>query len=449
MMGALFLGGAIILYFAAFAYGWTAADRSYDRLLAGSALSIAETLSAAEGRIDVDIPYASLDMLSAAPEDRIFYRVFGPGDETVTGYPDLPPFPGAAKRPSEAAPATARFFDAPYRGEAVRFALLERIIAEPGLSGSVWVQVGQTRRAREALAQELVLRVVAPIALLLLLALGLIWFGIGTALRPLERIGQELAGRTPSDLDPVAAPVPVEAAPLVDAINGFMRRLSANIDTLRAFVGDAAHQMRTPLAALRAQAQVAADDDPEQLRRSLDAIDRNAAKLSRLLNQMLSDATVMHRSDIRRFEAFDLIALIHEAMHDAVPAAARSLVRFQTGLDAAPLEGDPLILSEALKNLIDNALQHGRGMEHGLTIALAADATDYGLTVCDHGPGIAPADRARLFERFARGSSARGGAGLGLAIVRRAVESHGGSIVLSDREGGGLCVRLALPRHPA
>ncbi|WP_440224407.1 sensor histidine kinase [Dokdonella sp. MW10] len=444
-MGALFLGGTVVMYVAARVYGQTAADRSYDRLLVGSALSIIETLSASDREIQVDLPYAALDMLSSAPEDRVFYRVAAPDGRTVTGYDDLPVGTGQVRQRGTPAHDQPRFFDAQYRGELVRFAVLGREIAEPGVRGWVSVQVGQTRRAREALAHELVLGALVPIALMTVLALAFVWFGISRALRPLARIGNDLSRRRPEDLHPVAAPVPAEVAPVVEAINGFMQRLSANINTLRAFIAEAAHQMRTPLAALRLQAQVAADDDPEELRHSLRAVERNAAKLSRLLNQLLSDATIMHRSDVRRFEAFDLVPLVRSALREAVPVAADVQVGFSSDLDEAPYVGDALMLGEAVKNLVDNALRHGYSDEDDVAVRLVREGGHYVIGVADRGQGIPVALRERVFERFAHGDSTRPGAGLGLAIVRQAIEAQGGTITIVDRDGGGIEMQVHLP----
>lgn len=447
MMAVLFIGGTGVLYVAARMYGQAAADRSYDRLLTGSALSIVETLSITDGAIQVDIPYAALDMLSSAPEDRVFYRVFGPREQTVTGYDDLPNL-RKLKRDGDAALEETHYFDAEYRGELVRFALLGREIAEPGLNGRIWVQVGQTRRAREALAKETVVNALLPIGTMTILALALVWFGIARALRPLERIGQDLAHREPSDLAPVAAPVPDEIVPLVSAIDGFMYRLKTNMETLRAFIAEAAHQMRTPLAALRAQAQLGLEEkDPDELRRSLRAVERNAAKLSRLLNQLLSDATVIHRSDLRHFETFDLLKVVRKAMSESVPVSGQSEVNFHTSIKEAPYAGDALMLGEALKNLIDNAIRHGDSEHGGVTVELRDEDGCYLLSVSDHGPGIPAEDRERVFERFSRGRSNAPGVGLGLAIVRKVVEIQHGEVVLLDRESGGLTVQIRLPRE--
>lgn len=448
MMAAMFLCGMIVLYLAARSYGQTAADRSYDQLLAGAALSIAETLSINEGAVQVDVPYAALDMLAAAPSDRVFYRVIAPTGVTITGYNDMPKPPPARShgRSMKGDPTKPGYFDAPYRGERVRFVVLGREVAEPGVKGWVWVQVGQTRIAREALAKELILGALVPIALITVLALVLVWFGVARALLPLQRIGNDLAAREPSDLHALPGQVPSEIAPLVESLNGFMQRLQSNMATLRVFIAEAAHQMRTPLAGLRAQAQLAlAEKDPEEVRRGLRSVERNATKLSRLLNQLLSDATTMHRSDMRQFESFDLRAVVSKAIRDAVPVSDNVEVTLHSDLDSAPYTGDALLISEALKNLIDNALRYGNGEPVAIDLARDEVAHSYAVTVSDRGPGIPMDERGTVFDRFSRGSSSLPGAGLGLAIVKRAVESHHGKVILADNPEGGLSITLHLP----
>lgn len=443
-LGAFFLAGMVALYAGALSYARLAADKSYDRLLSGSALSIAETLAIEEGQVQVDIPYASLDMLSAAPDDRVFYRVVGPDRKTVTGYPDLPRAP---ERGGGDNGAGGHFYDARYRGESVRFVSLGREIAQPGTTGWVYVQVGQTRRARDALSRELVFGSLVPILFMTIVALGVVWFGVDRALRPVGRLSAELAGRQPEDLHPIVTPVPTEMAPMADSINGFMLRLAGNIDALRSFIADAAHQLRTPLAAIYAQAQIAEDGDPAELRGSLVAVRRNAAKLTRLVNQMLSDATVQHRSDVRAFAEFDLVATIRQSVRESVPLAEDSDVRFTSLLGEAPMVGDRIMMGEVVKNLIQNALTHGRS-EHGeVSIELVETRHGYLLRVGDRGPGIPMEDCERVFERFAQGNGGGPGAGLGLAIVRRAIASQGGTVALMNRPGGGLSVEIDLPRE--
>lgn len=448
-LGALSLIGAIALFLAARSYGRAAADRSYDHLLIASALSIADSVALVDGQWQVDLPYAALDLLAMAPEDRVFYRVSsrrgGDGEgATITGYADLPAPPSP---PRDGQP---RLFDATYRGERTRFVAVSRWVAGPVSQGQAIVQVGQTRRAREALADDVVLRALGAIVVLSLAALALVWIGVYRALRPLQRLERELSEREPSDLRPVGSAVPRELDQTVESLNRFMARLAASNETLRAFMGEAAHQMRTPLAALRAQAQLALDeDDPAEQRRSLETIERNASHMSRLLNQLLSDASAIHRSNLQRFETVDLAELLHQAIYEAVPQSGpRPDLHLAATSEAVRVRGDALLLREAIKNLIDNALKHGRApLQIALTTAGEAALPLAVLTIADHGAGIAPADAQTVFERFARGrDAAAGGAGLGLAIVKRIVESHGGTIDLSNRVGGGLVVTLRLPR---
>ncbi|ROR17077.1 two-component system sensor histidine kinase TctE [Comamonas sp. BIGb0124] len=516
LLGLLFALATLALFFGARSYGERAADRSYDHLLQSSALSMADSISVVQNRWQVDLPYAALDLLAMAPEDRAFYRIVAPDGQTITGYGDLPAGPqvpaAAAQGLSPAAPGVV-FFDARYRGERLRFVRVPRYIAGGDAAATtgdrlspVWVQVGQTRLARDALASDIAWRATAAILVLMLAAFLLLGLGVHVALRPIARLQRELHGREASDLRPLASPVPQELVPVVGALNDFMGRLSVNLEALRTFIAEAAHQMRTPLAALIAQAQDGLDDDdPAQQRRSLQAVERNAVKLRRLLNQLLSDASVSHQGHLRRFAAVDLPVLLREAMQDTVPRAEpRPVVRLgwqqpaQPGASPGPawlfelspaspdasvprgagprawVMGDALMLREAFKNLIDNALKYGRPQHGAIDIVIGAAADGrWEVLFADHGPGVAAGERAGLFERFARGAAGRpapvagaagsagtlataapadaspwpAGAGLGLAIVQRVVQSHGGSVRLEDRPdgGSGLVVRLQLP----
>jgi len=439
-LGVLLAVFAVALLFAARDYGQRAANRSYDHLLVSSALSIADSVALVEGQWQVDLPYAALDLLSMAPEDRVFYRVSDSHGRAITGYEDLPLPP----RPGSDVP---QLFDAPYSNETVRFVVVSRSFSAPSVQGDVLVQVGQTRRAREALAQEMVNRALIAIGVLSLLSLALVWLGVQRAFRPLVRVERELSRREPSDLRPLDARVPREMDQMVAALNRFMGRLSSSNETLRAFMAEAAHQMRTPLAALRAQAQLALDDeDPEDMRRSLQAIERNATHMSRLLNQLLSDASVIHRSNLPRFALVDLAETVYQALHEALPQAGpKPRVQLAVTTEQVQVQGDALLLREAIKNLVDNALKYGQGGV--LQIALTVEQAQAVLTIADHGPGISAADAERVFERFARGEGAApGGAGLGLAIVKRVVDSHGGQIDLANRPQGGLVATIRLPR---
>lgn len=447
-LGCLSLGGTLILAAAALEYGRRAADHAYDQLLAGSALAIAETVNVIDGELDADLPYAALDMLSLAPDDRVFYRIAAPGGETVTGYPDLP-IPDSIEVAGQ-----PQFFDAPYRGEMMRFGILGRLVAEPGVQGWATVQVGQTLLAREALARSIALDAITPIVALTAMALALAWIGVTLALRPLVRVGNDLRLRRPTDLHPVATPAPHEIQLLVDSLNRFMQRLRVNMDTMQSFIAEAAHQIRTPLASLRVQAQTALDeDDPAVVRRSLERIERNAALASRLTHQLLSHAMVIHRGEAEIFAPVRLAEVVRQAIREAVPLADPGIdIDYSDRAGGATVSGDSVMLREAVKNVLDNAVRHGRAGKDGIGVRLFVDEADGArcISVSDAGPGIPEPERARAFERFQRGAATEiPGSGLGLAIVRRVVDAHGGGVALSDRPGGGLVVTLRFPPAPA
>jgi two-component system sensor histidine kinase TctE len=448
ILGAVLLLVMLALYAGIRVYSQAAADRSYDRLLSGAALSIAESLNVTHGKIQTDLPYAALEMLAAAPDDRVFYRVVGPDGDVATGYGDLPTEPASAEKNRSASlrAGEARFFDAYYRGADVRFAVLGRQISEPSAAGWVWVQVGQTRIARDALQRELIVGALAPLGFVAILTLALVWFGTDRALRPLKLVGDELASRGAVELDPIRTPVPREIAPLTSAIDGFMTRLAGNMDTLRLFIAEAAHQLRTPLAALRAQAEIGVDGGADDAHRSLVAIERNSAKMSRLLDQLLSHATVLHRADLQSSEMFDLLDIVHEAVHETLNLISDATVEIDHAIDAAPMSGDPVLIGESVKNLLHNALRYGSPNKDPISVSVGVDGRDYVVSVADHGPGIPVERREWVFERFTRGSPSTPGAGLGLHIVRRAVTSHGGSVTLRDGPKGGLIAEIRLPR---
>ncbi|WPB59211.1 sensor histidine kinase [Xylophilus sp. GOD-11R] len=452
----MFVCATVVLAFAARLYGQRAADLSFDRLIAASILAMSDTVGVADGQWDMDLPYAALDMLAMAPDDRVFYSLRSPDGALVTGYDDLPAAPPALRaRLEKQLTDSPVFFDADYRGESTRFALAGRWVAGTPPQERAWLQVGQTRRARDAVADDITRTATSAIALLIVAALGLTWWSVRRALRPLTRLQAEIGARDASDLHPIATAVPAEMASAVTALNRFMARLANNLDTLRVFIADAAHQMRTPLAALRAQAQMALDEpDAAEQHRGLLAVERNAAQLTRLLNQLLADATVVHRGTLQHFGPVDLVRVAREALHEAVPRAEpRPQVHWHADTETAPLSGDALMLREALKNLVDNALSHGvpagraeDPAEISVRVEAAAPPFAWSVSVADRGPGIAPEEMALVFDRFGRGKGAApGGAGLGLAIVHKVVDSHDGAITLLPRPGGGLIVRLDFP----
>lgn len=315
------------------------------------------------------------------------------------------------------------------------------------------IQVAQPTAQRRALALAVTARILAPLLLLMPLAALLIWWIVGRALRPLDALGRELAQRQPGQLAPLAVDrVPQEAQPLVTALNDLLGRLQAAFARQRALTADAAHALRTPLAAITLQAQLArkAADGPAR-DAALATLDSGIKRAGHLVAQLLALARMDPDAAREPPAALDLAQLARAAVDEVAPLAAAAQHRLELALpDTAPMTGHADALTMALVNLLDNAVRYTpAGGAIALRLASLAPATGGGwqLTVIDSGPGIAPADHEQVFERFRRGRDAtQPGSGLGLAIVREVVRLHGGQVTLGAGDAGrGLAVRIVLP----
>jgi two-component system sensor histidine kinase TctE len=433
------------LYLAVASYAHRAAERAYDRLLLASAYAIADTVQIDDGRITVDLPYAALATLATGGRDRIFYRVTAPDGSPITGYADLAPDLPLARSNAP------RFMDALYRGAPLRAALVGRFVAAPERGGWTTILVAQTREDRTALANEILANAFGPIALAVLVAAGLIWLGVRRALAPLAFLEGLIARRAPADLSPITAEAPIEVAQLLAALNRFMERLQASLRLMQTFLADAAHQIGTPLASLRAQAELALEEDePALLRARVRRIHRNAAFASQITSQLLSHAMVTHRHEVVRPEAVDLASLARQVVQRATAGAYEVAVELDLTDLAAPaaVTGDPIALREAMANLLDNAVKYaGSAGPVRLRLERASGAPIVRLEVQDRGPGIPEGEKERALQRFCRGSTSGEiiGSGLGLAIVEAVAIGHGAALSLLDRPGGGLVARLDFP----
>lgn len=308
----------------------------------------------------------------------------------------------------------------------------------------VRVMVGDSHKVRDRLVRDVTTGLILPALLILPVLAGLIWLSLRRGLRPLDRLARGLSRRTADDLDPVGtSTLPDEIAPVATAINGLFGRVSAARDREKAFTSFAAHELKTPLAGIKTQAQVAmmAPDDATRAG-ALDRIQQGVARTDRMVRQLLSLASV-DRAERQQETAVDVMAIIHDIIDElARTAAARDVTLTVSGEGPMPVRSDAVLLTVALRNIIENA------------IAVAPDASEVEITVerqgarltihvADRGPGIDEADRAHVTDRFFRGGSANtNGSGLGLAIVKTATERLGGRLEFSPRPGGGEVVSL-------
>ncbi|WP_217618989.1 extracellular solute-binding protein [Achromobacter sp. GbtcB20] len=440
-LGAVLLACALIgLVFFLRGYAQRAAEQAFDRLLAASALTIAGSVQIEDNEVTVEPPVSSLAMLSGG--ERVFYEARTSNGRLITGYGDLAPGLPLAQS------ATPVFTYLSYHDEPIRVATVGRLVSASQHAGWVTLRVAETLGSREALAGEILGRSVLPLVVVSLVALGLLWFGVQRAFAPLAVVERELRRRAPDDLEPLVKPVPREVRRLIEALNGFMQRLSGAMDTLNTLVADAAHQVRTPLASLRAQAEVALDEtDPQRLHARLERIHLNATHASQLINQLLMDATITHRLGKGARAMVGVAETVNETRRRIGPLEAQRLrIAIAPEVRRARIAGDRIALREMLRNLVDNALRYA---PDGPVDIQATPVAGYrvALTVSDRGPGVADDEKESVQQRFSRGRAGETlpGSGLGLAIVRSVAVAHGGSLWLLDRPGGGLTARVVLP----
>jgi two-component system OmpR family sensor kinase len=310
------------------------------------------------------------------------------------------------------------------------------------------IQVAQPYSVRDRIAARLALRTAWPMVAVLPLLGLLIWLTVGKGLSPIERLARDVGRRSPEALSPLEERgLPREVQPLVHALNDLLHRLHRALETQRAFVADAAHELRTPLAALRLQAQIAERAAQEGERReALGSLKRGVERASHLVQQLLTLA----REEDQAVQAPSAPVRLDELAREVI--AEHASLAHDKSIDLGMAREEPLSvdgsatgLRTLLSNLVDNAVRYTPA-GGSIDISLARESDDAVLEVSDSGPGIPPAERTRVFDRFyRRPGDGPEGSGLGLAIASQIVERHRGSIVLADSPKGGLRVVLRLP----
>jgi two-component system, OmpR family, sensor histidine kinase TctE len=425
----------------------------YDRALADSVNALARHVSFGadkKGGVRFALPAAASSFLRTDELDTIYFQVRGTRGEVLAGDRDL-----AEIFPEEGqAQHIVYFGDAEWHGDPVRVAYM--FMFDPQAPHRrVVVQVGETLNKRQRLSNEIIAGIIIPQFFLFPVVALLAWFGLQRGTQPLERLRQRLLGRRPGDLSPIdVREVPEEVAPLIEAFNGVMERLSTTMRAQERFIADAAHQMRTPLAGLRTQLEFALrQKDPADLRASLERIRSSVERATRMISQLLSLARSQSETP-PKFEPVDLNALAREVTQEWVEQALAK--RIDLGFEGAPgpamVEGSRLLLHELLNNLVDNAVRYtppgGR-----VTARVAVDnSTREVVTVEieDDGVGIGESDRELIFERFYRAAGNEAtGTGLGLPIVRSIAAQHRASVqVRPNPAERGSVFTVIFPRLP-
>ena len=418
-----------------------AADTAYDRLLLASASAIAERTVLREDGVHVDIPYVALDMLASTAQDRVFYAVYAPDGRVVTGYDDLP----LPERRDGEDPQDPVFYNSVFKQASVRIVALRSFVSSRNLAGYVTIQVAQTRRDRDGLTYSLLRQNALWMLVIAITGAIAAWFGVSIGLRPLARLREALGRRSPDDVRPVLHDVPSEFKPLVGAINGMLYRLEGGLSSMRSFISDASHQLKTPLASLQAQSEMALrETDPDDVRRALVKVNKSAKRTSRLVQQLLSHARATGVSEA--FADLNLVQLVRETIEILLPRAiAKDIDLGYEGDERAPMFGESALIGELILNLADNAIKYSPAGSI-ITLGVRVEEGAMRLILEDGGPGIPEEDRQGVFERFVRlQNSSAEGCGLGLAIVREIASRHGATVTLGDAQGGGLRVEVVFP----
>ena len=424
-----------------------AADVAYDRSLLSSTRALAERVTVKNGKVVANVPYVALDSFETDTLGRIYYKVTGLAGETVSGYGDLPPVPANVPR-SDLYPALVRFYHASYNGEPVRIAALLQPVYDDSMRGIALIQVGETLDARNALSRDILLNTLWRQALLVLAVAALVWFAVRLVLRPLMRLKNEVETRPLSDLSTIdQALVHKEVRPLVAAMNGTMARMQDLVASQRRFIADASHQLRTPLAVLKTQAELALrENDPAAMRAIVGSIAATTDSAIHLANRLLVLARIEHGGGGEAAGPVSLSALARQVgLELALPAVQKGI---DLALEAEPdadttVVGRALLLHELVANLVDNAIRY---TPSGGSVLLRVERRDEQivLAVSDSGPGILDAEVDQVLMPFYRAQSTLeanpGGTGLGLAIVRDIANLHGAALALGRSDAGGLKV---------
>jgi two-component system sensor histidine kinase TctE len=423
------------------------ANQPFDRALEDNVTVLAQQVTENNGKIGTSMVSSARDLLRADEIDTIYFQISDINGGYVDGDRDirLPP------AMDEKLPIGAvQFYDTVLHGADIRVAYAKvdlRTRAQRNIDRSLGrgndtqperlalVQVGETLDKRAQLANDIIKGVILPQFIILPIALALIWFALARGLSPLSELQRRVRMRRPDDLSPIETQqVPEEISPLVRSLNDMLARLAQTIDVQKRFIADAAHQMKTPLAGMRMQAELALrQTDSNDIHRSLEQVAKSSEAATRLVNQLLSLARAENvQTQTGTPDIVDLSILARSVMHDLVPLSFSRQI--DLGFEQAPqpvtLPGDPIMLRELLINLLDNALRY-TPRKGSITVRTQIDEIRRIaiLEVEDTGPGIPAAERRLVFDRFYRVLGTHTpGSGLGLAIVREIALQHNATV---------------------
>jgi len=421
------------------------AGKPFDRALEYNAGVLSQYITVNRDQAHFSLPQPARELLRAEDSDTVYYQVLGPQGQVLGGDADLP-----APLQDERNPVgEVRLRDVTLDGVDLKVASMWVRLDLPGDQLAL-VQVAETMDKRAVLATEIVKGVMLPQFVVLPVAVLLVWLALAQAIKPLNRLEETIRARKPDDLSPLdAQAVPMEVVPLVASVNDLLLRLTDSIATQKRFLADAAHQLKTPLAGLRMQADLAQRQDAsaDELKQSLRQIGRSSIRATHTVNQLLALARAESSAALPTQQPCDLATLAMEVVRDCVPRAVEKQIDIgfegeQTLGASVTVLGNAILLQEMVRNLVDNALHYSQprtGEAAVITVRVIHDRPGKKVTlqVEDSGPGIAPAERELVFQPFYRAlGNEADGSGLGLPIVLEIARQHRASVTLRDSRPG-------------
>ncbi len=419
---------------------------AYDKSLYRTALALADQVSLEALGVQVNLPQVAKDLLEFDEDDDIYIRILGPRGDLLTTHSYLP-LPSTYPKADQ-----SQYYYAVLNGEKLRvvvYALpIPADITANSTQNNVYVMVGETLKKRAGMANEILFSMLIPQLIIIVLVSGLLFFGIKRGLQSLDKLKTDLSQRNINDLSPIDnSKVPTELRPLLNAFNDLLVRVSSGISKEQRFIADAAHQLKTPLAGLKTQAELALrEKEPSKVAHALTQINQASGNLAHMVNQLL----ILSKADpdgatFLAFEPVDLRLLAQEVTSDWVAAALQKNIDlgfesagFSAGSQTVTVNGNALLLRELMNNLIDNAIRYtpagGR-----ITVGIRQENEMVIFYVQDNGIGLSKENQALVFERFYRVlGTQQEGCGLGLTIVQEIAERHGASVsMVSEGEGKG------------
>ena len=436
----------LLLWAITFGLTWLVAEGiarvPFDRSLGQNAKALAQLVQSDDRSVRFQLPQSAHEILHADDTDEVHYQVMGAKGEFLSGEANLP----APHDDEKLVTNELRMRDDVLRGTPIRVAYIWVRVKDPEARPAL-VQVAETLEKRSVLAHEIIQGVMLPLFVILPLAVLLVWLALARGIQPLNQLEDRIRKRKPDDMSPLdESVVPTEVLPLVSSINDLLTRLQDSISTQKRFLADAAHQLKTPLAGLRMQADLAqrTDASADDLKQSLKQIGRASMRATHTVNQLLALARAESSGASVALQTCDLAALTMDVVKDSLPRAMERHIDlgFEGPDDTrALIQGNPTLLKEMVRNLIDNAINYTPSSQAkpGVVTARVSGAATSGwlLQVEDSGPGIPQAERERVFEPFYRALGTEAdGSGLGLAIVLEIADKHRAKVSVGDAHPG-------------